>query len=91
MQKIERQQARNSLVSVYAYRPLEVAVETATVNLIEWMITEHGFTPVEAYCLTSTCPDFRINVYQMYKLAKLNFVVGAEIGKRYLPFNGKDL
>jgi amidase len=73
-----------SIVSVYAYRPLEVAVETATVNLIDWLITEHGYSPVDAYCLVSTCPDFRINVYQMCKLGKLNYVAGAEIPKRYL-------
>ncbi len=73
-----------SVVSVYAYRPLEVAVETATVNLIDWLITEHNFTPADAYCLVSTCPDFRINVYQMCKLGKLNYVAGAEIPKRYL-------
>jgi amidase len=73
-----------SIVSVYAYRPLEVAVETATVNLMDWMITEHGYSPVDAYCLVSTCPDFRINVYQMCKLGKLNYVAGAEIPKRYL-------
>jgi len=74
----------DSIVSVYAYRPLEVAVETATVNLMDWLITDFGFTPTDAYCLVSTCPDFRINVYQMCKLAKLNFVAGAEIPKRYL-------
>jgi amidase len=73
-----------SIVSVYAYRPLEVAVETATVNRMDWMITEHGYSPVDAYCLVSTCPDFRINVYQMCKLGKLNYVAGAEIPKRYL-------
>jgi amidase len=73
-----------SLVAVYAYRPLEVAVETATFHLMDWLITEHGFTATDAYCLVSTCPDFRINVYQMCKLAKLNFVAGAEIPKRYL-------
>lgn len=74
-----------SIVSVYAYRPLEVAVETATFHLMAWLIDEHGFTPTDAYCLVSTCPDFRINVYQMCKLGKLNFVAGAEIPKRYLP------
>src|SRR5262249_56305790 len=74
----------DSIVSVYAYRPLEVAVEVATVNLMDWLITEYGFTPTDAYCLVSTCPDFRINVYQMCKLAKLNFVAVAEIPKRYL-------
>lgn len=74
----------DSIVSVYAYRPLEVAVETATVNLMDWLISDFGFTPTDAYCLVSTCPDFRINVYQMCKLAKLNFVAGAEIPKRHL-------
>ncbi len=74
----------DSIVSVYAYRPLEVAVETATINLMDWLITDHGFSPTDAYCLVSTCPDFRIHVYQMCKLAKLNFVAGAELPKRYL-------
>jgi acetamidase/formamidase len=73
-----------SIVAVYAFRPLEVAVETATFHLMDWLITEHHFTPTDAYCLVSTCPDFRINVYQMCKLAKLNYVAGAEIPKRYL-------
>jgi acetamidase/formamidase len=74
----------DSLVSVYAFRPLEVAVETATVNLMDWLIKDYAFTPADAYCLVSTCPDFRINVYQMCKLAKLSYVAGAEIPKRYL-------
>jgi acetamidase/formamidase len=73
-----------SLVSVHAYRPLEVAVETATFNLMDWLITEYGFTPTDAYCLVSTCPDFRINVYQMCKVGKLSYVAGAEIPKKYL-------
>ena len=73
-----------SIVSVYAYRPLEVAVETATINLIDWLVTDYGLTPTDAYCLVSTCPDFRINVYQMCKLAKLSFVAGAEIPKKYI-------
>ena len=73
-----------SIVSVFASRPLEVAVETATINLMDWLITEHHFTPTDAYCLVSACPDFRINVYQMCKIAKLNYVAGAEIPKKYL-------
>lgn len=73
-----------SIVSVYADRPLERAVETATINLMDWLITDHGYTPTDAYCLVSTCPDFRINVYQMCKLAKLSFVAGAELPKRYV-------
>ena len=73
-----------SIVSVYANRPLEVAVETATIHLMDWLITDYGFTPTDAYCLVSTCPDFRINVYQMCKIGKLSFVAGAELPKRYV-------
>jgi acetamidase/formamidase len=79
--RIEKPQ---SIVSIHANRPLEVAVETATFNLMDWMITDYGFNATDAYCLVSTCPDFCINVYQMCKLGKLSFVAGAEIPKRYL-------
>jgi acetamidase/formamidase len=74
-----------SIVSVNAHRPLEVAVETATINLIDWLVTDHGYTATDAYCLVSTCPDFRINVYQMCKgIVKLSYVAGAELPRRYL-------
>jgi amidase len=73
-----------SIVALFAARPLEVAVETATVLLMDWLIGEHGFNPTDAYCLVSTCPDFRINVYQMCKLGKLSYVAGAEVARRYL-------
>lgn len=73
-----------SIVSVFADKPLECAVESATFNLMDWLITEYNFTPTDAYCLVSTCPDFRINVYQMCKIAKLMYVAGAEIPKKYL-------
>ncbi len=71
-------------MSVHADRPLEVAVETATINLMDWLITDYGFTPTDAYCLVSTCPDFRINVYQMCRIRNLGPVAGAEIPKKYL-------
>lgn len=73
-----------SLIAVNANRPLEVAVETATIQLMDWLITDYGFTPTDAYCLVSTCPDFRIHVYQMCKIGKLSFVAGAELPKRYV-------
>jgi amidase len=79
--RIEKPQ---SIVAVHANRPLEVAVETATIHLMDWLITDYKFTPTDAYCLVSTCPDFRINVYQMCKLGKLSFVAGAEIPQRYM-------
>jgi len=79
--RIEKPQ---SIVSVFASRPLEVAVETATINLIDWLVSDHGYSPTDAYCLVSTCPDFRINVYQMCKIRNLCFVAGAEIPRTYL-------
>jgi acetamidase/formamidase len=74
----------DSIISVHVYRPLEVAVETATINLMDWLVRDYGFTPTDAYCLVSTCPDFRIHVYQMCKVGKLSYVAGAELPKRYL-------
>jgi acetamidase/formamidase len=73
-----------SIISVYAYRPLEEAVQTAVFNLMDFLIAEYCFTPADAYCMISTCPGFRINVYQMVKMGKLNCVACAEIPKRYL-------
>ena len=51
---------------------------------MDWLITDYGLTATDAYCLVSTCPDFRINVYQMCKIGKLSFVAGAELPKRYV-------
>jgi amidase len=73
-----------SIIALYAYRPLEEAVQTAVFNLMDWLIIGYDLSPAEAYCLVSTCPDFRINVYQMVKVGKLNYVAGAEIPKCYL-------
>jgi acetamidase/formamidase len=73
-----------SLVAVHAEKPLDLAVETATMQLMDWLISEHGFTPIDAYCLVSTCPDFRINVYQMCRIRNLRPVAGAEIPKKYV-------
>jgi amidase len=73
-----------SLIAIHAERPLDLAVETATIHLMDWLISEHGFSAVDAYCLVSTCPDFRINVYQMCRIRNLRPVAGAEIPKIYL-------
>jgi amidase len=74
----------DSIVTINANRPLEYAVDAAIVSLIDWLVADYGFSQVDAYFLVSTCPDFRINVYQMCRVAKLSFVAGAEIPKKYL-------
>ncbi|MBC8325691.1 MAG: acetamidase/formamidase family protein [Verrucomicrobia subdivision 3 bacterium] len=71
------------LIAIQAARPLEQAVDTATKHLIEWLVSDYHFSPTDAYCLVSTCPDFRINVYQMVNIAKLSFVAGAQIPLKY--------
>lgn len=73
-----------SLIAIHADRPLDHAVEIATLHLMDWLIAEHGFSAVDAYCLVSTCPDFRINVYQMCRIRNLRPVAGAEIPRIYL-------
>ncbi|MBM3943900.1 MAG: hypothetical protein FJ317_00215 [SAR202 cluster bacterium] len=74
----------DSIVSVFCGRPLEVAVETAIINLMEWMVTEYGVSERDAYIHTCVNPEFRVNVYQMLKAGKLEFTAGAEIPKKYL-------
>jgi acetamidase/formamidase len=78
----------DAIISIFAARPLEVAVETATIELIDWLVADYGFTPADAYCLVSTCPDFRINVYQMCRIRHLSFVAGAELPRKYLGTAG---
>ena len=73
-----------SIVSLYSFRPLEDAVESAIVNLMEWMVTEYGVSERTAYMHTSINPDFRVNVYQMVRLGRIQYTAGAEIPKRYL-------
>ncbi|MSR66971.1 MAG: hypothetical protein EXS24_06315 [Pedosphaera sp.] len=74
----------DSIVALHCAKPLEVAVKTAIANLMDWLITEHGYSPTDAYCLMTTCPDMRVNVYQMCDMAKLSYVAGAELPRRYL-------
>jgi amidase len=74
-----------SLVSVACARPLEEAVWRASIQLMEWLTTEFGCSQREAYLLLGVNPDFRINVYQMALIGKLQYTVGAEIFKSSLP------
>ena len=73
-----------SIVSLYSYRPLEDAVESAIVNLMEWMVTEYGVSERDAYMHTCINPEFRVNVYQMVRLGRIQYTAGAEIPKKFL-------
>ncbi len=73
-----------SIVAVHNARPMEVAVQKATIQMMDWLVSDFGFSQPDAYCFVSTCPDFRIHVYQMCDIGNLSFVVGAEVPRRYL-------
>ena len=74
----------NSIVSLYSFRPLEDAVESAIVNLMRWKVDEYGVSERAAYMHTCINPDFRVHVYQMVRLGRIQYTAGAEIPKRYL-------
>jgi acetamidase/formamidase len=79
-----RLEKADSIISVCSYRPLEEAVRQAILDLMDWMITDHGMDPREAYMHTAVNPDFRVHVYQMVAVGTLEFTVGAELPKKYL-------
>ena len=83
-----RLEKAESIVSLYSYRPLEDAVEMAIVNLMEWMVTEYGVAERDAYMYTCINPEFRVNVYQMVRIGRIQYTVGAEIPRRYLVATG---
>ena len=79
-----RLEKADSIISLYSFRPLENAVESAIVNLMEWMVEEYGVSEHDAYMHVCINPDFRVNVYQMVRLGRLQYTAGAEIPKKYL-------
>lgn len=74
----------DSIVAVCSYRPLEEAVRKAIFDLMDWMISDYGMSPKEAYIHIDCNPDFRVNVYQMVPVGRIAYTVGAEIPKKYL-------
>ena len=77
-----------SIISLASARPLEEAVWRASIQLMEWLIEEYGFTQRKAYLLLGVSPDFRVNVYQMALMGKLQYTVGAELLKGALASSG---
>jgi amidase len=74
-----------SIISLACSRPLEEAVSRASIQLMEWLVADYGCSQQEAYLLLGVNPDFRVNVYQMAFIGKLQYTVGAEILKSSLP------
>jgi len=79
--RIEREE---SIIQLFADKPLEDAVHRAITNLMSWMVEEYGVKAKDAYIMISCSPEFKVKVYQMVKSPNLPYVVGAEILKKYL-------
>ena len=79
-----RVEKNNAIIGLFCEKPLENAVKGAVSNLMEWMVSDYGFNERDAYLLIGTCPDFRINIYQMVDITGLSYTAGAELPKKYL-------
>ena len=73
-----------SIIALASARPLEEAVWRASIQLMDWLVDEYKCSQRKAYLLLGINPDFRVNVYQMALVGKLQYTVGAEISKRCL-------
>jgi acetamidase/formamidase len=79
-----RLEKKDSIIALYSFRPLENAVEASIINLMEWMVKEYGVSERDAYMHTCINPDFRVNVYQMVRIGRIQYTVGAEMPRKYL-------
>ena len=79
--RIERADA---IIGLFCDKPLESAVKGAILNLLDWLTEDYGFDDREAYLLMGTCPDFRINIYQIVDFPGLSYTAGAELPLKYL-------
>lgn len=79
-----RVEKKESIISLYSGKPLEDAVNRAMTHLLEWLVKEYGLDPRDAYIQISINPGFRVNIYQMVSIGKLQYTVGAEFPKEYL-------
>ncbi len=77
-----RLEKSDSIIAVCSSRPLEDAVTTAMLDMMEWMVTEYGLDQKDAYLHLTIDPDVRVHVYQM--VPKLAYTAGVEIPKKHL-------
>lgn len=75
----------DAIVQLFSDRPLEQAVFSATIHLMEWLREDYGLSEEEAFLQIEVNPAFRINVYQCVRMDRLSFTVGAELPKGSLP------
>ena len=72
-------------ICIYATKPLESAVSTSIDFLLQWLAEKTSLPLRDLYVVLSTCPDFRIDVYQMVDMPGISFTAGARFPKGMLP------
>lgn len=79
-----RVETPTALIQLNSYRPVEDALRQAFLWMIDWLVTDYGFSPRDAYMHMDLNPEVRIHVYQMIALGRINYTVGVEFPKKYL-------
>jgi len=82
-----RLETADRLLQIYASRPLEEAVRSATKLLMEWLVGDFGVSEKQAYWLVAVNPEFRITIGLL--AATINSTVTAEITKASVNRAGK--
>lgn len=74
---------QEKIVALCLDRPLDLALERASWFLMDWLVSDYGFSRRDAFLQVCLNPDFRVNVYQMVRNLGMH-TVGAELPKKYL-------
>jgi acetamidase/formamidase len=74
-----RIESEDEIMSVAAARPAEDAVKHAYIDLIEWLVSEYGFTQTDAYHLCSA-----VGRVHLAQIVNPQFTVAAKFPKRLL-------
>ena len=78
--KWPRVETEDHLMAIGSVRPLRAAYAAAHVELLDWLVTDHGFDSFEAYQLLS-----QVGRTQVGNVVDPNYSVVAQFPRRYLP------
>lgn len=74
----------DEIIQLSCFRPIDDALREAHRWLLEWLIEDYGFSPVEAYLQFSVNPDVKMHVYRFVTWGRYEHTVGVSIPKKYL-------
>jgi acetamidase/formamidase len=72
------------LICICASKPLERAVENSIDYLMDWIRERSDLNARDIFMILSTCPDFKIEIYQMVDMPGISFTAGASLPKSLL-------